>query len=47
MAGPGAITIDALYNLGLANMNDFPGDPNTVKNRAIQILVGYGFRFGS
>lgn len=47
MAGPGAITLDVLYNLGLADINDFPGDPNSVKNRNIQIMAGYGFRFGT
>jgi hypothetical protein len=46
-AGPGAITLDVLYNLGLTDINDFPGDPATVKNRTLQILAGYGFRFGS
>lgn len=46
-AGPGAISFDVLYNLGVSDINDFPDDPNTVKNRTIQILAGYGFRFGS
>lgn len=45
--GPGAITIDALYNLGLTDINDFPDDPLSVKNRNIQIMAGYGVRFGS
>jgi hypothetical protein len=45
--GKGAITFDALYNLGITNINDFPNDPNTVKNRTIQIVAGYAFRLGS
>lgn len=47
MVGPGAITVDALYNLGLADINDTPGDPLEAKNRNLQILLGYSFRFGS
>ncbi|UCC47275.1 MAG: PorT family protein [Gemmatimonadota bacterium] len=44
--GSGAITVDFLYNLGLTNINDIPGDPDDVKNRNIQILAGYKFFFG-
>ena len=45
--GSGELTLDALYNLGLANLNDFEGDTDTVKNRNIQILLGYAFLFGN
>jgi hypothetical protein len=45
--GSGELTLDVLYNLGLANLNDFPGDDATVKNRNIQILLGYAFLFGN
>jgi len=45
--GSGELTLDVLYNLGLADLNDFPDDPNTVKNRNIQILLGYAFLFGN
>jgi len=44
--GSGELTLDVLYNLGLADLNDFPDDPNTVKNRNLQILLGYAFLFG-
>jgi len=47
MVGPGMITLDVLYNLGITDINDFPDDPLSVKNRTIQILAGYGFRFGT
>ena len=44
-AGPGAVTLDVLYNLGLADIDD--SDPVIdVKNRNIQILAGYGFAIG-
>jgi hypothetical protein len=48
-AGPGAITFDVLYNLGLGDIaKEDPTDPKIkVTNRNIQILAGYGFRFGS
>lgn len=45
--GNGAITADVRYNLGLTNSNDVPGEPEEVKNRVWQILVGYAFFFGS
>jgi hypothetical protein len=45
--GSGALTLDVLYNLGLADLNDYPDDPNTVKNRNIQIMLGYAFLFGN
>ncbi len=44
--GNGAITFDILYNLGLADINDIPDDPDSVKNQNIQILAGYRFFFG-
>ena len=49
VAGPGALTLDVLYNLGLGDIaKEDPTDPVVkVTNRNIQILVGYGFRFGS
>ena len=48
-AGPGALTLDVLYNLGLGDIaKEDPTDPVVkVRNNTIQILVGYGFRFGS
>jgi len=47
--GSGAVTLDVLYNLGLGDIaKEDPTDPKIkVTNRNIQILVGYGFRFGS
>ena len=45
--GSGELTLDVLYNLGLVNLNDFPGDDLSVKNRNIQILLGYAFLFGN
>ena len=45
--GAGEIMLDVLYNLGLANLNDFPGETETVKNRNLQILLGYAFLFGN
>jgi len=47
--GSGAVTLDVLYNLGLGDIaKEDPTDPKIeVTNRNIQVLVGYGFRFGS
>jgi hypothetical protein len=46
-AGPGEIMFDVLYNLGLSNVNDTPGATQyELKNRNIQVLVGYAFLFG-
>ncbi len=45
--GPGQITLDVLYNLGLADINDFPDDPTEIKNKNLQILLGYALLFGS
>ncbi len=44
--GNGDITLDALYNLGLTNINDVAGDPFDVTNRNIQVRAGYAFRVG-
>jgi hypothetical protein len=44
--GAGEIVFDVLYNMGLANINNYPGDTETIKNRNFQILVGYAFLFG-
>ncbi len=41
--GAGEIVLDVLYNLGLANINDFPGDTEQIKNRNLQIMLGYAF----
>jgi hypothetical protein len=48
-AGPGAITFDVFYNLGLGDIaKEDATDPKIkVTNRNIQILAGYGFRLGS
>lgn len=48
-AGPGAITVDGRYNLGLSNINDtddpeFAGD---VKNRSWQFLAGFMIAVGA
>ena len=45
--GSGELTLDVLYNLGLANVNDSPVQNETVKNKNIQILLGYAFLFGN
>ena len=45
--GTGAITLDALYNLGLADINDEEASDLTVKNQNIQFLIGYQFSFGT
>jgi hypothetical protein len=44
--GPGALTLDVLYNLGLADLNDVSGVDETVKNQNIQIMAGYAFMLG-
>ncbi len=41
-AGPGAVTIDARYNLGLLDVDDTE-DSSSAKNSVISILVGYAF----
>lgn len=45
-AGPGALTFDVRYNLGLTDINDFPGLDTTIKNRTLQLLTGYVLYFG-
>lgn len=46
--GNGAVMLDVLYNLGLANANDGSDrDTFSVKNRNFQALLGYRFFFGS
>ena len=48
-AGPGALTGDLRYNVGLTDINDFPGDfgeEMSIKNRALQLLLGYVLYFG-
>ena len=46
--GSGAITLDVLYDLGLTNLNDTPGEEDfDVKNKNLLILAGYRFFFGS
>ncbi|UCC83467.1 MAG: PorT family protein [Gemmatimonadota bacterium] len=40
--GPGAVMLDALYDLGLRNLNDDPELPDdAVKNRVFMVSVGY------
>lgn len=45
-AGPGAIRLDVLYNLGLTDINDVADVDESIKNQNIQILVGYAFVLG-
>ena len=35
--------IEGRYGLGLSNINDFPDDPDSIKNSAWNFLVGYTF----
>ena len=44
--GPGALTLDVLYNLGLSDINDVQGVDGSIKNQNIQILAGYAFMIG-
>lgn len=44
-AGPGAVSIDILYNLGLSDIDDLDPDID-VRNRNIQVLAGYGLSIG-
>ncbi|UCC71066.1 MAG: outer membrane beta-barrel protein [Gemmatimonadota bacterium] len=45
--GSGAVMLDVLYNLGLTNVNDTPGEEDfDVTNQNIQIVAGYKFFFG-
>lgn len=41
-AGPGAILLDAMYDLGLTNLNDDPAAPDdSVRNKAWLLSIGY------
>lgn len=41
-AGPGAILLDAMYDLGLTNLNDAPETPDdTIKSKAWMLSLGY------
>ena len=41
-AGPGAILLDAMYDLGLTNLNEDPEAPDvSVKNKAWMLSIGY------
>lgn len=44
--GPGALTLDVLYNLGLSNINDVPDTSESIKNQNIQVMAGYAFMIG-
>lgn len=48
-AGPGAITVDGRYNLGLSNINDStdPDLAGDVKNRSWQFLAGFMIAVGT
>ncbi|MGI9549680.1 MAG: porin family protein [Aurantibacter sp.] len=37
------VNFSARFNLGLSDINDFPDDPDKLKNSVIQISVGYFF----
>jgi hypothetical protein len=36
--------LEARYSLGLTDINDFPGDDDSIKNSVIAFQVGYAFR---
>lgn len=44
--GTGEMSFDVLYNLGLSDINDLTGAEGSLKNRNIQITIGYGLLFG-
>lgn len=44
--GPGTLSVDGRYVLGMTNINDIPDDPTDAKNRTIEIMAGYGIRLG-
>lgn len=44
--GQGALTFDLLYNLGLSDINDVAGLDESIKNKNIQLTIGYAFMFG-
>lgn len=45
-AGPGAVTLDVRYDVGITNLNDLPGVDDSLHNRALELLAGYSFYFG-
>ncbi len=44
--GPGSMTLDGRYNVGLTNINNIPTSSVEVKNRVWQFLAGYIFWLG-
>jgi hypothetical protein len=40
------LTISARYQHGFSNINDLVGDIETIHNRVLSLMVGYGFRLG-
>lgn len=40
-AGPGALTVDLRFDLGLSDINDVADNPNDLKNRNFQATAGY------
>ena len=44
--GPGALTFDGRYDVGLTNINNVPTSTVAVKNRVWQFLAGYLFWLG-
>jgi len=42
-AGIGAFFFDVRYTLGFTNLIDDPGSDESVKNRNVSVLIGYGF----
>ena len=40
---PFGLTVDARYNLGVSDINDFTGATESIKNKVFQISVGYKF----
>jgi hypothetical protein len=48
-AGPGDLTLEARYGIGLTDFNDISGAPdsqNKSKNRVIALMLGYAIPFG-
>ncbi len=44
--GPGALTLDVLYNLGMSDINDVADVTEKIKNQNIQVMAGYAFPLG-
>jgi hypothetical protein len=44
--GTGAFVFDLLYNFGLSNINDAAGSDESLKNKNIQLTIGYAYLFG-